>query len=348
MAMGLWAEAAAQEPNQDLALFFSVAQSNYSGIPDDRFEEFEFTPTVDAIFSRSSGKRRLMAEFLVNDEEQELERFHYGWQLSEDTRLLLGRFHHSATFWNTQYHHGAYMQTAIVRPSIEEFEDFGGILPMHVTGILIDQRETFDAGTALEMSFSAGLSARLDGNSLEAFNLLDPRSGFEPGINARLAFFPDALGENQIGLSLGKHNVQVDDSTPVDGFWDPTANEIELETFGLHASWSRGRWRLLASSTSVSAAARGGVDDSNRDFVASYLQTELDINATIGIHVRAENTTGDESYSSLFTRYTRRQLVGGVRWEVADNHALTFELADGVSQDDDFRRASIQWSFVLQ
>lgn len=340
--------ASAQEPMQDLVFFFSASHSNFSEVSDDRFEEFESVPTMDLIFSRSNEKRRLMIEALVNDEEAELERFHYGWQLSEDTRVLLGRFHHSATFWNTLYHHGAYLQQSITRPSIEEFEDFGGILPMHITGVLLEQRETFDSGTALELSFSAGLSTRFDGTQLEPFDLLSPDTGYEPGINARIAFLPDSLGESRIAVSFGRHNIPIDMTAPMQGFWDPAANEIELETVGLSGYWSSGRWRLLGSSTSVSATARGGTDGSNHDFVATYLQTEFDLNDKLTFHVRSEHTSGDETYPDLFYRYVRRQAVGGIRWNVATNHALTFEITNGDSHNDHFHRASVQWSYVLR
>jgi hypothetical protein len=289
-----------------------------------------------------------MLEYLINDEEAELERFHIGWQLTEDTRVLLGRFHHSATLWNAVYHHGAYLQQSITRPGIEEFEDFGGILPMHVTGVLLDQRETFDSGSALEMSFSAGLTSRFDGTSLEPFDLLRPGSGHEAGINARIAFLPDALGENEIAITLGQHHMPIDMSAPMQGFWDPAANEIELETVGLSGYWSSARWRIIGTVTSVSALARGGIDGSDHDFVASYLQAEFDLNEKISLHARGEDTSGDEAYPNMFYEYVRHQTVAGVRWNVARNHALTFEITDGDSRNERFHRASIQWSYVLR
>jgi hypothetical protein len=126
----------AQEPSHDVVYFVSADATRYSEARSDYIDDIEFTPTVDVIYSRASGHFRMFGELLATDEEEELERFQLGWQLSDDTRFWLGRFHHSGTYWNTQHHHGQFLQTSITRPAIDEFEDTGGVLPMNVTGLL--------------------------------------------------------------------------------------------------------------------------------------------------------------------------------------------------------------------
>jgi hypothetical protein len=47
----------------------------------------------------------------------------------------LGRFHTALGYYNTAYHHGTWFQNAVGRPSFLEYEDAGGILPIHTVGL---------------------------------------------------------------------------------------------------------------------------------------------------------------------------------------------------------------------
>ena len=49
----------------------------------------------------------------------------------------IGRFHTSVGYYNTSFHHGAWFQTAVGRPTILSFEDGGGIIPSHMVGIAL-------------------------------------------------------------------------------------------------------------------------------------------------------------------------------------------------------------------
>lgn len=50
--------------------------------------------------------------------------------------VIVGKHHTPIGFWNTAYHHGSLLQATIQRPLLFRFEDEGGILPIHTTGIL--------------------------------------------------------------------------------------------------------------------------------------------------------------------------------------------------------------------
>jgi hypothetical protein len=64
----------------------------------------------------------------------DLERAQIGYTFSDAATGWLGRFHTPYGYWNTAFHHGAQIQTSILRPRFLEFEDKGGILPAHLTG----------------------------------------------------------------------------------------------------------------------------------------------------------------------------------------------------------------------
>ena len=56
-------------------------------------------------------------------------------------RFAAGKHHTPIGFWNNAYHHGAAMQPTIERPGLFDFEDEGGILPIHTVGILAAGRD---------------------------------------------------------------------------------------------------------------------------------------------------------------------------------------------------------------
>src|SRR5207253_1865158 len=44
-------------------------------------------------------------------------------------------------YWNNAYHHGEALQPTIGRPGLFEFEDGGGMLPIHATGLEVSGRD---------------------------------------------------------------------------------------------------------------------------------------------------------------------------------------------------------------
>lgn len=62
------------------------------------------------------------------------ERMQLGYAFSDALTMWVGRFHTPYGYWNTAFHHGAQLQTAIARPRFLDFEDGGGVLPAHSVG----------------------------------------------------------------------------------------------------------------------------------------------------------------------------------------------------------------------
>jgi hypothetical protein len=76
--------------------------------------------------------------FEVNSEgdlDVDLERFQLGYGFGDYATAWLGRFHTPFGYFNTAFHHGTQLQTAVRRPQFLDFEDKGGILPVHTVGL---------------------------------------------------------------------------------------------------------------------------------------------------------------------------------------------------------------------
>jgi hypothetical protein len=57
------------------------------------------------------------------------------YSVNDYLNLSIGRYHTAIGFYNTAYHHSALMQTTMRRPFLFQFEDNGGILPIHNVGV---------------------------------------------------------------------------------------------------------------------------------------------------------------------------------------------------------------------
>ncbi|PYX82645.1 MAG: hypothetical protein DMG70_14165 [Acidobacteria bacterium] len=139
------------------------------------------------VTSDVSEKFRFLSEIVFeagpdNAVGVDVERLLLQYSPNDYFNLSAGRYHTAIGYYNTAYHHSTWLQTATGRPLLFEFEDKGGILPIHNVGV---------SATGLIPSGSLGLhyvaevgngrassSARaeavqnlVDENNLKAFNL---------------------------------------------------------------------------------------------------------------------------------------------------------------------------------
>jgi hypothetical protein len=67
----------------------------------------------------------------------DIERLELSWHPSDYFNVDVGRFHTELGYYNTAYHHGSWFQNAVGRPFFLEYEDSGGLLPVHSVGVSI-------------------------------------------------------------------------------------------------------------------------------------------------------------------------------------------------------------------
>jgi len=65
----------------------------------------------------------------------DVERYLLTYSKNEYFNLSAGRYHTAIGYYNTAYHHSTWLQTTTGRPLLFEFEDRGGILPIHNVGL---------------------------------------------------------------------------------------------------------------------------------------------------------------------------------------------------------------------
>ncbi len=83
-----------------------------------------------------------LAETVIEADDEE----HFGFEIErlvlqytprEWFNVAVGRYHTAIGYYNNAYHHGKWLQTAVGRPKIFEFEDNEGILPIHNVGVSV-------------------------------------------------------------------------------------------------------------------------------------------------------------------------------------------------------------------
>jgi hypothetical protein len=85
------------------------------------------------------------------DFEVDVERVALTYRLNPHLELSAGKQHTPFSYWNTGYHHGSLLQPSIDRPLAVSFEDDGGPLPVHTTGLLLAGHDL----TPLHLGFHA-------------------------------------------------------------------------------------------------------------------------------------------------------------------------------------------------
>src|SRR6267378_3196530 len=70
----------------------------------------------------------------------DVERMLLTYSFGDFLNVGVGRFHSAIGYYNTAYHHSTWLQTTTGRPFLFQFEDRGGILPIHNVGVTTSGR----------------------------------------------------------------------------------------------------------------------------------------------------------------------------------------------------------------
>ena len=341
-------QATAQSGKSDILLFVSgeFAYRSPELIPE--LSSSDFTPSADLLFTYSKGPWRILGEYFLTDEESELERLQFGFDASEYTTAWLGRFHQPISAWNFKYHHGAYLQPSITRPAVENWEDEGGVLPSHATGIMIESGFRRSVGEGFRYAASAGMGPILTNEGLHPFDLVS-QENHDNGLTTSVAFsyYPDFVGSTNIGLVAGYTDIMVE-PRPAQGI--DTAFQIEQLLISAQVDWQWDKWQLIGAIYYVDNDAENGFEQYGGSFVSTYAQILRQLTPRTGIFGRYEggNNTKSAGYLSLFPLFISGRLQVGGRFDFADRQAISLEISAVETKIDDYTEVRIQWSGVFQ
>jgi hypothetical protein len=182
----------------------------------------------------------------------ELERLIIRYDVDDAFKLSFGRYHTPINYWNTQFHHGQWLQTTISRPEMTQFG--GSFIPVHFIGMLA---EGLVPAGGLNLTYNVGL-----GNGR---GQVISRGGDPGDINNNRAWLVNAFLKPDFayGLRVGG-SVYRDLVNPLTGL--PSREWIQ----SAHIAWQKETPEVIAEFANVTHRPIGGAVSSNSQ--AFYIQ----------------------------------------------------------------------------
>ena len=158
--------------------------------------------------SRLSEQTSVLAEIVMKANSDNrfvtnVERILLQYSPSDYFNIAAGRYHTAIGYYNTQYHHGAWFETAINRPLI--FAPSGGLIPIHNVGVSVNGRipsgglglrylAEIGNGQASRSTTAEPTQNLTDEDNHKAFNLgILARPAWSPGLQAGFSVYRDRL-----------------------------------------------------------------------------------------------------------------------------------------------------------
>lgn len=262
-----------------------------------------------------------------------VERIIVKYDFSDRFKLSAGRYHSPVGYWNTAFHHGAWLQTTVSRP---EFVKFGSrIVPIHFVGALV---EGSLPGNNLGLSYKAGFGNGRHANIAQAGDAGDI-NGERAWVLQVNASPLEYYGLN-VGLGFYSDRVSPDDRPDVDE-----------QTVSAYLVWAKESPEILvefmhSTHDLVSDGAISGDVDAWYAQIAYRLKGKK---RQWKPYARVEQTRVDDSDPLLGDQGLDYDAgILGVRWDFSDYAAIKAEYRneefDDSGRENNFR---LQISFVL-
>lgn len=250
----------------------------------------------------------------------DLERMQLGYTFDNDVTLWAGRYHTPYGYWNTGYHHGAQIQTSILRPRMVAFEDEGGILPAHTVGLWATG-ETATGNGKLGFDAYVGNGSRIQTGVLDYNAVRDDNSNKLFGGALKYRF-----GGELDGLILGVHAMQGQIDDHGDGVAALSRNRLRM--LGGFGYYENDNWEALGEYYHFSNRDLNS-NDGSRSSWASFLQVGRNLDPGVMAFVRWEKASLDQNDSyfralEFGSSYQRNAL--GLRYSLSPKAVLKVEL----------------------
>lgn len=201
----------------------------------------EFDVFLNALLSPDASvvSETVFSADSANQMGVDIERLYLEYRFNDCFNVDAGRFHTALGYYNTTFHHGTFLQTAIGRPTFLQFEDSGGILPVHMVGLEI--HGAVPSGS-LNLAYSAAVGNGLDYSANPNLNSVEQTLSFSDSkaVNLALTAKPDWLP----GLQFGG-NVYFDAITPDNAGTTNNVPHNNQTILGASAVYNSAKWEFL-------------------------------------------------------------------------------------------------------
>lgn len=250
----------------------------------------------------------------------DVERVIVSYQATAHLRLSGGKVHTPIGYWNNAYHHGAVIQPTISRPQAVQFEDDGGVLPVHTVGVQLSGR---DLG-ALHLGFDA-----LVGNALGNRPEQDARNAAG---SVTLAVHSQVTPDLRVGASFYQDRLAAGTATQAT---DSLAAPLTQGIGGAFVSWFGTHAEAVVEGHQVRDRSAGRSSTSPAWFAYAGVRATPTVVPYL-VHDEVRLAANDAYF---LAGRTRREIVG-VRWEITATAAAKLE-GRSVRMGDAARRGEL-------
>ncbi len=320
-------------------------------------KERELDPSLTLFGNLNKERFQVLFEGLINKDEAEIERLQVGWNINQTNTLWFGRFHNPFDYWTSKFHHGLYFQTTQLRPGVVEFEDEGGVMPLHLAGFLLEGLYFTPGMGGIRYDLALGVGPRVgnDANrsALDAPTFMSPFNGrdkHKTAFTARIAYLPDAIGENEIGLFISRAIM------PTEGL-SFVHSDVTQTSAGLFGNWQNERIKLFGTAIFIrheldmDLPNQPGHQPMRHNMTSAYLQGEYTFTPRWRGYTRLEATPDakNDAYVHSFAMFIKERVLLGFRYDFKHNQALKLEVsrAEHLHDDTPFNALSLQWSALF-
>lgn len=283
-----------------------------------------------------SGQVKTLAELLFEYDERgeletDLERAQIGYSFSDAFTINAGRFHTPYGYWQTAYHHGQQIQPSLTRARFIDFEDRGGILPAHTTGLwgtggmkLGDGKFNYDLYVGntpkitLNTSIGKGNLGSLDGNYAGFSN-----ESLSVGGKLGYAFSGGVFDGLDVGIHGMHSEVKVDDGLAANGL---TNNKVDMNMGGGYAYYNNHNWEIITEAygfMNYNPNQQQSLESWAGFVHAGYAIDKFMPYARLE---RADTDRNDMYFNSMALGYAYSREAAGVRYDINTQSSLKLEL----------------------
>ena len=211
---------------------------------------------------------------------------------------------------------------------------------------MFESSTTPDETAGFQFALSIGAAPVIGDKELAPFDLLDTESSNGVATDLRIAYLPDQLNDNQVGVTIGRYELETQGNPEA---IQQGLERVEQYTLGAYVDWRWQDLRVLSNIIRVVNEMNRATASGTDSFVIGYIQAEYATSEKWTLFGRVEGTRDPESssYIALFPNsITDRQMIG-VRFDYARQNALTVETSSAETISEEFNQVMFQWSTVF-
>ncbi|AWB59186.1 hypothetical protein [Colwellia sp. Arc7-D] len=310
-------------------------------------KKFKLGQVVAQVISSIDQNSTIFGEIAVTETdsgfESTVERLIFRYDFNDLFKLSVGKFHTPVGYWNATFHHGAWLQTSINRPS--SFKFGSAIVPIHFKGLLLEgDFINTDLGLGYRIGYGQGLHQNFARAQVNEHAHQDASVG-ENATTLQIYSRPRAFPGLNIGLSY------FTDTIPVENAAAQTATTITDEIIGLYVALERRNPEIIAEAIQFKHKEKDG-DKAETHGNAYYVQIAYRLAKSwqdFQPYARLDKVKIDREDVLIKQDQNYESITGGIRYDFSNYASLKLEYRTeklGIHKNKN-DIAELQLSFVL-